>query len=80
MTNLNGNFRVELTDYAVSGQVLPGMSPSNACFVEMTVTSTGFVWQDANSDNIIDVAERPTVSAATGRGRVTVGPIVGGCR
>jgi hypothetical protein len=79
LTTLDGNFRVELTDYAVSGRILPGMAPSSACFIDMTVTSIGFVWQDLNLNNIIDIVERPTVSAATGRGQITVGPIVGGC-
>ena len=83
LTELNGGFWVEMTDpiqvvRPVAGAPIDG-SPGTPKFIDVTVTSSGVVWQDlaGGTVGVIDSNERSSATFTTGRGHVIVGPVYG---
>jgi hypothetical protein len=80
---LTGGFFVELTEPLDVIRPVPGApidgSPGTPKFLDVTITSTGVVYQDDNGNGVVDwtAGEGQSAVFTNGRGHVLMGPIYG---
>jgi len=83
LSALTGGFFVELTEPLDVIRPVPGApidgSPGTPKFLDVTITSTGIVYQDENLNGVVDWTggEGQAAVFTSGRGHVLMGPIYG---
>lgn len=79
LTELSASFLVELTERVELQRPVEGFEnqgkASDPRFYDLTVSSTGIVFVDGNSNGTIDATEQGSAVFTRGRGHMVVGPI-----